>query len=144
MRRTILTAALGMFLAGTAGAMAQPYLYPAPVPNASGSQATNPGTYGATAEPGTVVVVPGQGVAVGTCPPPPNASGSLATNPCSYHNMGTAPGMDAMSTGSIVVQPGPMVVPGPVPGPMYVPGPVPNASGSQTTDPATYGDTLPR
>ena len=55
MRRTILTAAI-VFLAGTAGAMAQPYMYPAPAPNASGSLTTNPGTYGAPMAPGPAIV----------------------------------------------------------------------------------------
>ncbi|WP_162559378.1 hypothetical protein [Microvirga sp. 17 mud 1-3] len=132
MRRTMMTAAL-VFIAGTAGAMAQPYLYPTPVPNASGSLTTNPGAYG---PPGAMV--PGEGVTVGTCPPPPNASGSMATNPCSYYNMGTAPGMDVTNTGSILMQPAPAYEP------MYGPGPVPNASGSQVTNPYTYGNTRPR
>lgn len=134
MRRTILTAAI-VFLTGTAGAMAQPYMYPAPGPNASGSLTTNPGAYGTPVAPGPIV---GEGVTMGTCAPPPNASGSLATNPCSYYNMGTAPGMDVTSTGSIIMQPAPMY------DPMYGPGPVPNASGSQVTNPYTYGNTRPR
>lgn len=133
MRRMTLTAALGALLVSAAGAMAQPYPYPyaAPVPNASGSQTTNPMTYGDTARPG-VMLVPDQGVVAGTCAPSPNASGSLVTNPCSYNNSGTAPGNDPVATGSIIVQPEPMYAP------------VPNASGSQTTNPMSYGDTLPR
>ena len=46
MQRILLTTAtLGAFAFGAAGAMAQTA---APVPNASGSQTTNPSTYGAT------------------------------------------------------------------------------------------------
>ena len=46
MRRILLTTAtLGALTLGAAGAMAQTA---APVPNASGSQVTNPNTYGAT------------------------------------------------------------------------------------------------
>jgi hypothetical protein len=137
MRRIMLTTAFGALLVGATGAMAQPYPYPypAPVPNASGSQTTNPGSYGDTTG---MMVAPGEPMAAGTCPPPPNASGSLVTAPCSYYNMGTAPGMDVSTTGSIIMQPAPMYGPGP----MYAP--VPNASGSQTTNPMSYGNTRPR
>ncbi|MBZ6074808.1 hypothetical protein [Microvirga puerhi] len=137
MRRITLTAALGALLISAAGAMAQPY--PAPVPNASGSQTTDPLTYGDTARPG-FVPAPVEGLSVGTCVPSPNASGSLTTNPCGYNNAGTTPGNEPLATGSIIVQPAPMYETAPI----YESVPVPNASGSQVTNPMTYGDTLPR
>lgn len=128
MRRVLLTA-VGVLAFGTVGAMAQTV---PPVPNASGSQVTNPATYGNTASPGNPAAGPGQPVVTGTCPPVPGASGSQVTNPCSYGSTANAPsynmqGNAPVSTGSI----------GTVP-------PVPNASGSQVTNPATYGNTKPQ
>lgn len=122
MRRILLTAAIGVFALST-GAMAQTT---APVPNASGSQTTNPQSYGSTANQGAMM--PGQPGVTGTCAPVPNASGSQQTNPCSYGSTANAPGMQ---------QPGS----GPVTTGTITPAPVPNASGSQTTNPATYGNT---
>jgi hypothetical protein len=127
MRRILLTAAIGALAFSTAGAMAQTV---PPVPNASGSQVTNPGTYGNTASPGQPMAAPGQPAVTGTCPPVPNASGSQVTNPCSYGSTANAPmyqGNAPAATGSIGAPP-----------------PVPNASGSQVTNPATYGDTKPQ
>lgn len=121
MRRILLTT-VGLLAFGTAGAMAQTV---PPVPNASGSQATNPGSYGSTVNPAGPAAGPGM---TGNCAPVPGASGSQATNPCSYGATANAPGYNAPSaTGSV----------GTVP-------PVPNASGSQTTNPGSYGDTKPQ
>lgn len=124
MQRILLTTAALAF--GAATAMAQ-----APVPNASGSQVTNPGTYGSTVpqNQGMAQPMPGQPGVTGTCAPIPNASGSQATNPCAYgstvpQNQGTPAGAMAPSTTGSVSPP-----------------PVPNASGSQVTNPGTYGDT---
>ena len=123
MRHILLTAALGLAL-GATGAIAQTA---APVPNASGSQTTNPGSYGATVPQNQGQTGAMGSGATGNCAPSPNASGSQTTNPCTYgstvpQNQGQ-PGMTGgpAATGSVA--------------------PVPNASGSQTTNPATYGDT---
>jgi hypothetical protein len=123
MRHILLTAALGLAL-GATGAIAQTA---APVPNASGSQTTNPNTYGDTKSPGATMPMQGQAGTTGNCAPVPNASGSQRTNPCDYGSTANAPGAQQgtvsgpAATGSVA--------------------PVPNASGSQTTNPATYGDT---
>jgi hypothetical protein len=125
MRRILLTAALGLAL-GATGAMAQTA---APVPNASGSQTTNPNSYGDTKAPGAAMPMQGQAGATAPCAPVPNASGSQRTNPCDYGSTANAPGAQqgtsgaAATTGSVA--------------------PVPNASGSQTTNPATIGNTKP-
>ena len=122
MRHILLTAALGLAL-GATGALAQTAT---PVPNASGSQTTNPGSYGDTKAQGAMPMQ-GQAGTTGNCAPVPNASGSQRTNPCDYgstvpQNQGQ-PGVTGgpAATGSVA--------------------PVPNASGSQTTNPSTYGDT---
>jgi hypothetical protein len=122
MRRILLTT-FGVLAFG-ASAMAQAV---APVPNASGSQTTNPATYGNTVSPGGPAG-PGQPITSGNCAPVPNASGSQATNPCTY-------GSTANDPNYRMNPPGPVTT-GSVP-------PVPNASGSQTTNPATYGNTKP-
>ncbi|MCB5174819.1 MULTISPECIES: hypothetical protein [Microvirga] len=129
MRRILMTtAAIGALAFSAAGAMAQT---PPPVPNASGSQVTNPATYGNTASPGTIQTAPpGQPAMTGTCAPVPNASGSQTTNPCTYgstvpQNHGQRLNVAPSATGSVP------------------PPPVPNASGSQVTNPATYGNTTP-
>jgi hypothetical protein len=92
MHRILLSAAAAAFVLGSAGAMAQTSA--PPVPNASGSQTTNPSAVGSTANdhlnrqdstvgttgsvtPGVVPMVPGSS----TVPPVPNASGSQTTNP---------------------------------------------------------------
>lgn len=127
MRRILLTA--GALVLGTAAAMAQT---PPPVPNASGSQVTNPGSYGNTASPGMPMAAPGQAVTGNVpCAPVPNASGSQTTNPCSYGSTASSPAYQGApaATGSIG---GPAVAP------------APNASGSQVTNPGSYGDTKPK
>lgn len=83
--RRILVATAGLFAFGIAGAMAQSA---PPVPNASGSQTTNPSTYGNTASPGNPMNGPGQPITSGNCAPVPNASGSQATN---HARMATPP-----------------------------------------------------
>jgi hypothetical protein len=128
MRRILLTAAFGALVFSTAGAMAQSA---PPVPNASGSQTTNPNSYGSTANPGMPSTMPGQAMNSGApCAPVPNASGSQATAPCSYGST-AQPGMNPAATGSVNMAP-------------MTPPPVPNASGSQTTNPGSYGDTKPQ
>jgi len=122
MRHILLTAALGLAL-GATGAMAQTA---APVPNASGSQTTNPNSYGDTKNQGAMPMQ-GQAGTTGNCAPVPNASGSQRTNPCDYGSTANAPGA-RQGTGA-----GPAAT-GSV-------NPVPNASGSQTTNPNTYGNT---
>ena len=125
MRHILLTAAFGLAL-GATGAMAQTA---APVPNASGSQITNPQSYGDTKAPGTAMPMQGQAGAAAPCAPVPNASGSQRTNPCDYGSTANAPGAQQgtgvapSTTGSVA--------------------PVPNASGSQTTNPAATGNTKP-
>ncbi len=83
MRHILLTAALGLAL-GATGAIAQTAT---PVPNASGSQRTNPCDYGSTAN--ALGAQQGTGAAptaTGSVAPVPNASGSQTTNPNSYGN----------------------------------------------------------
>ena len=123
MQRILLTA-IGALALGATGAMAQTA---APVPNASGSQVTNPNSYGNTSTPGTAMPMQGQAGVTGTCDPVPNASGSQRTNPCSYGSTANAPGAQ-QGTGMVPATTGSVA-------------PVPNASGSQTTNPATYGNT---
>lgn len=111
MRRALLTAAFGALALSATGAMAQPAYGPVvtnpipgqpdvvtgtcvPVPNASGSQVTNPCTYGNTAKPGMYppandptatgsIVLPPNEISP---PPVPNASGSQVTNPSTYRS----------------------------------------------------------
>ena len=126
MRRILF--AFGALAFSTAGAMAQSA---PPVPNASGSQVTNPNTYGNTGSPGMPSAMPGQAMNSGApCAPVPNASGSQANNPCSYGST-AQPGMNPSSTGSVNMAPSGAAAP------------VPNASGSQVTNPGTYGNTKP-
>jgi hypothetical protein len=73
MRRILLSSIAAGFALSSFGAMAQTA---APVPNASGSQATNPAGTGSTPS-----VMPMTGGAAGTVAPVPNASGSQVTNP---------------------------------------------------------------
>lgn len=123
MRRILCTAA-GVLALGIGSAMAQSA---PPIPNASGSQTTNPESYGNTVNP--AAGGPGQPITSGTCVPVPNASGSQATNPCTYGSTANDP--------NVKMNPGGPVTTGSVP-------PVPNASGSQTTNPETYRDTKPQ
>ena len=97
MRRILFTTITALTLC-TAGAMAQT---PAPVPNASGSQVTNPNTYGATAN-------------------QPKAAKRKVTKKRPMAATGSVRAGSSSSMGA---------------------GPVPNASGSQTTNPNTYGNT---
>ena len=62
----------GIVTSGAAGAMAQTA---APAPNASGSQVTNPNTYGATVpqNQGAAQAIPAAPGMTGTCAPMPNA-----------------------------------------------------------------------
>jgi len=143
MRHLLLGAAAATALAvGSVGAMAQTV---APVPNASGSQTTDPATKGSTAneylgrqDTGSgssgIVMVPGSAAQLST-PPVPNASGSQTTNPAAigstaneWLNRQDTGGIN--TTGSIAPMPGASSVPA---------APVPNASGSQTTNPAAVG-----
>ncbi|HLM39302.1 MAG TPA: hypothetical protein VK434_06860 [Microvirga sp.] len=122
MRHILLTAALGLAL-GATGALAQTAT---PVPNASGSQTTNPGSYGDTKAQGAMPMQ-GQAGTTGNCTPVPNASGSQRTNPCDYGSTANAPGAQ-QGTGAAPTATGSVA-------------PVPNASGSQTTNPAGTGNT---
>ncbi len=127
MRHIFLTA-IGALALGATGAMAQTT---APVPNASGSQTTNPNTYGNTnpTNPGAAAMpMQGQAGANAPCAPAPNASGSQTTNPCTYGS--TVP----QNQGQSGTTSGPAAT-------GAVAAPVPNASGSQTTNPNTYGNT---
>ena len=95
--RRILFVSITAFTLCTAGAMAQTA---SPVPNASGSQVTNPNTYGATANQPTAAkrkVTKKRPMAAASsvrarnsssmgASPVPNASGSQTTNPNSYGN----------------------------------------------------------
>ncbi|WP_230531969.1 hypothetical protein [Microvirga roseola] len=108
MKRIFLTTAIGALALGATGAMAQQAYGPAvvnpgpgqqavtgtcaPVPNASGSQVTNPCTYGNTASPGqpspatTGSIYNPLPPNMVSPPPVPNASGSQVTNPSTYRN----------------------------------------------------------
>ncbi|MBM6592686.1 hypothetical protein [Microvirga pudoricolor] len=127
MRRILIGTIAAGFALTSFGAMAQTA---APVPNASGSQVTNPNSKGSTANeylgkqdttPGAAAVAPAAPLTTGTVAPVPNASGSQVTNPA-----GTS------SSPSVV----PMM-----PGTAGTVAPVPNASGSQVTNPAGTGST---
>ena len=58
----------------------------APVPNASGSQTTNPCTYGNPTEQSGVMAPSATGSVKVPPAPVPNASGSQTTNPATYRN----------------------------------------------------------
>jgi hypothetical protein len=127
MRRILLSTIAAGFTLGSFGAMAQTA---APVPNASGSQVTNPATKGSTAndylnKQGTAgasgTMVPNAPVTTGTVAPVPNASGSQTTNPAGTSSAPAVMPMTGGAAGTVA--------------------PVPNASGSQTTNPAGTGAT---
>jgi hypothetical protein len=105
MRRILLgSIAVATLAFGSISAMAQ--TSPAPVPNASGSQTTDPATEGATAN------------------KPAMKRSTSAKSTMKKHHAATSTGsLRSGGTSSTFVPP------------------VPNASGSQTTSPATHGST---
>jgi hypothetical protein len=124
-----IVAAVGALALCNIGAVAQTDTRSMPVPNASGSQVTNPAAYGATSEyylQNPERLPHGSQLQNRQLPPVPNASGAQVTNPNSYRSSA-----EYYEQHPAQLENTPEAMHRRLP-------PIPNASGSEVTSPNTY------